>query len=216
MICFPALKVKILISYCMNKYLIDTSSLLILARYYHPFDKEKILYKLLRDKVREGVIVFLDSVEDECRRVAKGKVVQTYQFLNKKIKEGKGYILNPEYVKPKSEPNKIATSVIHKKIVNNWLYGREKKELANEEFESEKAKAIQGADFQLIFTAMEIKSSQHIFPNNNIIIVTEESSSSNDSKLFHKIPKICEIENLKCISVTEMLKYFVNIFYQKL
>ena len=198
----------------MNRYLIDTSSLLILARYYHPFDKDGILYELIRHKFKESVVILLDAVEEECRYIAQKKIVQTYQFLNKNISKDNKPIPNPEYAKPKSEPNKIATPAIHKKIANNWLYAREKNKLTAEQFETQKERAIQGADFQLIFAAMEYNTNHPNIFQGEIIIVTEETSSSDDSKLFHKIPKICEIEQIKCISITKMLKDFITLQYK--
>lgn len=200
--------------YCMNRYLIDTSSLLILARYYHPFDKDSILYELIRRKFREGEIILLDAVEKECRHVAQKKIVQTYLFLNKNVSKGNKSISNSEYAKPKPEPNKIATPAVHKKISNIWLHAKEKNRLDAEQFEEQKEKAIKGADFQLIFAALEHKTSHPDVVQDKSIIVTEETSSSNDSKLFHKIPKICEIEEIECISITKMLKSFITLQYK--
>ena len=39
-------------------------------------------------------------------------------------------------------------------------------------------------------------------------IVTQEQSDTNDYKPFKKIPLICEIEDVKCIKLQQLLKAF--------
>lgn len=51
------------------------------------------------------------------------------------------------------------------------------------EYEIQKQKFIESADFNLIYCAME----------NNHTIITEETPTNNDNKLFKKIPTICQI-----------------------
>ena len=47
------------------------------------------------------------------------------------------------------------------------------------------------------------------------IIVTEETPTNNDNKLFKKIPTICKMQNIKCISLVELLKERVDICFVK-
>jgi hypothetical protein len=44
------------------KVIIDTNSLLSLVRYYLPFDKDKILYNFIKNKVQSGEIIIIDKV----------------------------------------------------------------------------------------------------------------------------------------------------------
>ena len=84
-----------------------------------------------------------------------------------------------------------------KKLIRIGSYKKIKK-VNKSGYEEAKTREIEeGADFQLVFAAMNIKES---------IIVTEESKSVNDKKLFKKIPLICEHEKIPCIALPEMLK----------
>ena len=47
--------------------LIDTSSLVVLARYYQPFDTAKVLYSYIEKEVSEGRMIILDKVAEEAK-----------------------------------------------------------------------------------------------------------------------------------------------------
>ena len=63
------------------KFLIDTNSLLILVRYYLPFDKNDSLKNLIQNKISIGEIILLDRVVEESKYVSKRIVVKTLEFL---------------------------------------------------------------------------------------------------------------------------------------
>jgi len=44
------------------EYYFDTSSLVALARYYHPFDKEGRLFEFVRSKFQSKEIIVLDAI----------------------------------------------------------------------------------------------------------------------------------------------------------
>lgn len=56
---------------------------------------------------------------------------------------------------------------------------------------------MKGPDFDIINYAMKDKD--------NRVIVTEESKVPNDNKVFKKIPMICEIEEIECIKLPQLL-----------
>ena len=73
---------------------IDTSSLLSLVRYYLPFDKNNILFDLIKSKVENGEIIVLDKVFNESSYTAKGVVIEKLDFLKLKKNQVKTtYIL---------------------------------------------------------------------------------------------------------------------------
>ena len=67
--------------------IIDTSSLLSFVRYYLPFDSKGVLRGFLVDQVRQGAIVILDAVWEECQYVAKGIVVQELPELQEFVED---------------------------------------------------------------------------------------------------------------------------------
>lgn len=163
-----------------NIYLIDTSSLLSLARYYHPFDDNQVITEFIQSQFANDKLILLPSVHNECLWVSKKLVLNTYPFLiKKKIAEC------------------VATSTQHNKLANSWVVPRQKQKLTDLEFETQKKTYINNADFQLIAYAALM---------GNATIVTEESHSSNDNKLFKKIPAICNQEGIPCINLTAWLQ----------
>jgi hypothetical protein len=44
-----------------------------------------------------------------------------------------------------------------------------------------------------------------------VFIITEESEASNDNKAFKKIPAICKILNLDCMSLPKLIKQYRDI-----
>ena len=176
----------------MNKYLIDTSSLLILTRYFNPFDKT-FFHDWLKKMFISNDFLLLDSVKNECKKVSKGAVLSEYSFLDSNEMKKKTL---------KSEEN--ISRKIHNKIDNNWVANNHK--LNENEYDGVKNKFITSADCQLIICAL-----RHNDCSSNYIVITEESSHSNDNKLFKKLPLICKNEQIQCVNITEVLKRFIKI-----
>ena len=63
------------------KVIIDTNSLLSLVRYYLPFDKHKILYNFIKDKIQSGEIIIIDKVHEQCSYISKGIILSKLDFL---------------------------------------------------------------------------------------------------------------------------------------
>jgi hypothetical protein len=175
------------------KAVIDTTSLVSFVRYYLPFDKQDKLKLLLSEKFENGELIVLDKVFDESRFVAKGIVVKELEFLNKTTKHIKTTLVLPE-------------SKFYKILENQLCYGAQKNKLTPTEFEVEKNKFLETADAKLI-----------LYCNNNTgssdktIIVTEESRTDNDSKLFKKLPEICNILSIEHCSLPVLLKEHFKI-----
>ena len=53
-------------------YYFDTSSLVALARYYHPFDNTKGLYEFVKSKFVQKEILVLDTILEETRFTSHG------------------------------------------------------------------------------------------------------------------------------------------------
>ena len=158
---------------------IDTCSLLFLARDLLPLDKNKNLFKFIKSKFDEKKFMLLDSVYQEAKHISKGIILQKFDFL-KAIKK---------------EENLALLSKDHNTIDNNWIAKGQRSKLQDNEYGVQKTRFIESADCQLILYAKRHKYS----------IITQESKSENDNKLFKKIPIICGQEQLKYNSATDYL-----------
>lgn len=125
----------------------------------------------------------LKEVEDECKWVSQGLVFEK--------------LLKPHNISVMPF-NEIITDKLHREIDNDFISSlRKKNTLEQQEYESQKQTFIQSADFKLIHYAMQ---------NPQCTIITEESLAGNDNKLFKKIPKICEIKGIKCLSLPKFIQ----------
>lgn len=64
--------------------LVDTSSLVSLARYYHPFDSTDALCEFLSSEIASGNIIVLDKIAEEVQFVSGGMAVETFPYLKDK------------------------------------------------------------------------------------------------------------------------------------
>lgn len=71
--------------------LVDTSSLLILVKYYLHFDKKGVLLEVIKRKFETGEIILLDAVYDECKYVGQKAILKKLDYLEDKdfLKENK-------------------------------------------------------------------------------------------------------------------------------
>ncbi len=66
------------------KIVIDTSSLLSLVRYYLPFDQKNKLFDFIKAKIEAREIIVIDKVYDEAKFLAKGIVIEKFEYLRDK------------------------------------------------------------------------------------------------------------------------------------
>jgi len=169
---------------------IDTSSLVSLVRYYLPFDKNKILFGYIKDKFETKELLLLDAVYRECQYTSKGIVISELEYL----KERKHQVNTTELLPTKKFFNQLENQFINRSIRNR---------LTESEFENRKNAFLASADAKLILYCLSKKD--------EIVIVTEETKSSNDNKSFKKIPAICHILNIRCITLPELLNEYIGI-----
>lgn len=171
----------------MASYLFDTCSLIALARYYLPFDKNNALRDFIYSGFETKEFLMLKQVKDECEQVSGGLVFNELP----KLKNTKPINFN-----------QIVTDKIHRLIDNNFIVSQSQiNKLESGEYESQKRDFINGADFNLIYCAME----------NHYTIITEETPTNNDNKLFKKISVICQMQVIKCESISQLLQTRLDI-----
>lgn len=186
------------------KVIIDTSSLLSLVRYYLPFDKNFVLYELIKVKISQGEIIIIDKVLEECSYNSKGIVINKLNYLSDKLflKAAKLPVKTDLLIAP--SPAKFLRQ-IDNQFVNMTV--KKSKKLSDVEYENQKNRFLEDTDMKLIILSLNlIKENKE-----EIILVTEETETSNDNKLFKKIPAICKELDIITMSLPEVLKKYNDI-----
>lgn len=182
------------------KAAVDTSSLISLARYYLPFDKQAILFDLFQKKIQNKEIVLLDKVFDECTNTSKGIVLTSLPFLTDKEFLKKYHpIINTEALLPPS-PTKFFNQ-----LDNTFINGVMKNKLTSVEYEVVKNEFLNSADAKLIIYCL---NHMRDYNDEKIIIVTEETEVANDKKVFQKIPAICKYLEIEVKTLPELLNLY--------
>jgi len=185
------------------KVAIDTNSLLSLVRYYLPFDKKSVLFDFIKTKIKDGEIIIIDKILEECVYTSKGLVLSSIDYLTEKafLKAHK-IPSNTEFILPPA-PAKFL-----RQVENQFVNGVQKNRLTPVEFENRKNDFMNSADMKLILFCMNLKKDN---PSEDIYLVTEETEDSNDSKVFKKIPAICRVLELETLTLPQMIEKFDKI-----
>ena len=185
------------------KVIIDTNSLLSLVRYYLPFDKDKILYNFIKNKVQSGEIIIIDKVHQQCSFISKGIILKELDFLDDKdFKKASKIPYNTELT---IAPNtKKFFHLLNSVFVNSVV--KKAKNITEVEFEILKTSHLKDADMKLVLLALNFNTEEDVY------IVTEETSESNDNKLFVKIPAMCRELGLNCITLPALIKLYEDDF----
>ena len=172
------------------KYLFDTSSLLALARYYLPFDKEGNLLGWIRGMYEAKEMVMLDTIVDESKHVSKGILQKAMPFLFEK----NDFIVDTSDLLP-CNTRKFDHLVNNNFAITALVRGEKV------DFSSLKQNFLNSGDGKLIMYSYNcIQNGQTDF-----CIITEETRSSNDNKPFKKIPLLCDIINAQSLNVVQLL-----------
>ena len=173
-------------------YLIDTSSIISLFRYYDPLNGNGLLRQHIEEQFNSRRWLILKRVGKELQKfktmnnASKVRFIDQYRFL---------YAINQDNPEPNVDKS------MHRRIDQKWVSDSGMQRLSTmgknpqTAYPFAKMEYIEGADFQLIMRARDSGET----------IVSEEQPRSNDGKLFKKIPAICGIENIQCMTLPELL-----------
>ncbi len=171
--------------------IIDTSSLVRMAQYYHPFDSTDALNAFLQTEIKNGSVIILDRVLKEIQFVSQGIAYKTFSCLkNKKFIRS-----TKDLIPPQRFYNMLDNNFVDRAMRNLKFRDDENG------YQDARQSYLQGADCNMIVYAM--KENTVIDP---IQILTEESVNLNDGKLFKKIPSICKELNIPTVNVVEYFK----------
>jgi hypothetical protein len=179
---------------------IDTNSLSALVRYYLPFDANNYLYDLIKKKIQSGDIVILDAVLAECQFQSNGLVLKKLDFLDDKT-------FKKQYKIPLKTNDLIAAKPekFLRQVENQFPIGVLKNKISDVEFELKKEEWLNSADAKLIIYCF---NHNHQGTFEDIFLVTEETKAQNDLKLFQKIPAICDMLNIKVLTIPDLIKRY--------
>jgi Domain of unknown function (DUF4411) len=180
------------------KVVIDTSSLLSLVRYYLPFDKQKVLFEIIKSKIAIGEILVIDKIIEECKLISKGIVLESFSFLtDKEFNKTHKLPLNTEFILPP------APAKLYRMVDNNFVVPSQKDRLKTEsQYDSLKNDFMNSADMKMILTSLNLKKENL---SEEIYLVTEETEQINDNKLFKKIPAICTQLDIQTINIQQLI-----------
>jgi hypothetical protein len=185
------------------KVVIDTNSLLSLVRYYLPFDKKAVLFQFIKSKIKNGDIIIIDKVLEECTYNSKGLVLEKLPYLTDKtfLKSAKVPYKTDSLLAP--SPAKFLRQLDNQFV--NSIVKRQKK-LTETEFENQKNAFLNDADIKQIILCLNL-----IKNGEQVVLVTEETESSNDNKLFKKIPAICKELEIETMTLPELIAKYDGI-----
>lgn len=167
--------------------IIDTSSLVAIARYYLPIKDEVRLLRFVEAKLRSGELVFLSTIHLEASRTQKGIAIKLMKFLdNSELRYNDADLMPP------------AAQRFSNLLDNNFCVTLQKKKLTSEAYSIQKAQYMKTGDAKLLLYALN-------HSGEDPVIITEETMLSNDGKIFKKLPAICEILGIKHMTVAEWL-----------
>lgn len=169
--------------------IIDTSSLVAIARYYLAIKDGEALLRFIESQFQTGQLILLSSIHREAQLVQQGVAVDRMQFLHHP-----DWMFSDERLLPPS-PRKFSNL-----LENNFCIPPQKKRLSEEQFAQQKEAYMKTADARMILYALN-----HL--ESNPIVITEETLLSNDGKLFKKLPAICDILEMKHQTIAEWLAF---------
>jgi hypothetical protein len=141
------------------------------------------------EQVRQGSIIILDTVWEECHYVAQGIVVKELQELQ-------------EFVEDTTSLFPPSQRKLSNLLDENFCVKFKKNTLTEEEFLSQKQEYMKSADYKIIVKCLQPLT---VFEKERCVI-TEETALSNDSKVFKKLPAIMRILNTPVVTISKFFK----------
>ncbi|MSL96806.1 DUF4411 family protein [Escherichia coli] len=172
---------------------VDTCSLVMIAKNYLPLDKDGQLYSFLEEAFSRKDLMLLDVILDESKRTSKGIAVEKMPFLK-----------DQKLVIPTKDLFPSAPERFSNMIDNNFCLRLKKQELTEEEYIEQKEEYLKTGDAKIIIYALNVRHSDAIHLE-EMQVMTEETRQQNDGKLFKKLPLLCEQIGIGTLTVSEYL-----------
>lgn len=166
-----------------KKFVIDTSSLLVLVRHLLKFDRDGKLLKIIKEMFSQGTAVLHEVVHEEIHRKM---VAGALGFLHSA----------PRVLVQKPTPARL------RHVHDHWI--NKERNLTDIKLEEYSLKA----DCQIIEHCRRMNAKMSSIEH---VVVTEElpyldENSNARPRPFKKIPDICASEGVRCMNLVDMLK----------
>jgi hypothetical protein len=172
---------------------VDTCSLVMMARNYLPLDDDNSMVAFIKQSFAKGKLLLLDIILDEARRTSKGVVLERMPFLDDK----KNVVKTTDLLPP--APRKFDDMVD-----NNFCVRLLKNELTEEEYIQQKSEFMKSGDAKIVVYSWSMNYGQvDLFADYSVM--TEETRNQNDGKLFKKLPLLCDFLKVKVITAVDYL-----------
>ena len=172
---------------------VDTCSLVMIAKNYLPLDKDGCLFTFLKDAFYRRELLLLDAILEETKHTSQGIAVDKMPFL----KDKKLAILTKDILPP--SPRKFSNM-----MDNNFCVRLVKNELTEQEYVQQKAEYSMTADYKILVYSMKEQNLNGIIKD-EYYVMTEETRLQNDGKLFKKLPLLCEQIGVETITSSAYL-----------
>lgn len=172
---------------------VDTCSLVVIAKNFFSLDKKGTLAKFLETSFAERELLLLDAIYDELQYVSQGIVLSRFPFLRQK-----------ELIVPTSDLLPISPKKFNNMLDNNFCIRVLKNDLTNEQYIQQKEDFLRSGDGRILLYSLAAKDGKDFFCD--YAVMTDESRVSNDNKLFKKLPLLCESIGVKTVTASEYLE----------
>lgn len=173
---------------------VDTCSLVAIARYYMLLDKKECVATFLRNQFSSGELILLDTILTEASYTSKGIALEAMPFL-----ADKGLALKTSDMVP-SSPRKFDNL-----LDNNFCVRVLKNELTEEEYIQQKSDFLVTGDAKILVYSLCYQH-EHSGLFDDYCVMTEETRLPNDGKLFKKLPLLCDVLHIKTITLVDYLQ----------
>ena len=172
---------------------VDTCSLVMIAKNYLPLDKDRCLFTFLEDAFYKRELLLLDAILEETKQTSQGIAVDKMPFL-----KDKKLAIPTKDILPTS-PRKFSNM-----MDNNFCVRLLKNELTEQEYVQQKAEYSKTADYKILVYSMKEQNLNGIIKD-KYYVMTEETRLPNDGKLFKKLPLLCDQIGIETITSSEYL-----------
>ena len=172
---------------------VDTCSLVSLAKNYLPLDDNGSLLSFVQEKISSKEWILLDAIQKESEYTSQGIVMEKMPFL-----KDRSCVTKTDNVFPPSQKK------FDNMLDRNFSIPVLRKDYTDEQYIVMKDEFVKSGDGRIIVYCLSLKNDLELFTE--LSVLTEETRNTNDGKLFKKLPLICDHLEIKVLTLPDYLK----------
>lgn len=172
---------------------VDTCSLVSLAKNYLPLDDNGSLLSFVKEKISSKEWILLDAIQKESEYTSQGIVMDKMPFL-----KDRSYVTKTDNVFPSSQRK------FDNMVDSHFCVAVLRRTCTDEEYIAMKNEFVKSGDGRIIVYCYSLKNKSELFTE--LSVLTEETRNTNDGKLFKKLPLICDHLGIKVLTLPDYLK----------